>query len=249
MPGFGVVAERLGERAAAHRHGRQRLARVRRHARPSRATRAPPARRDASRRATRRQACTVPCGVDVGAGDDGDHLLAPSRSSTPSGSCAACRDAAECVGVRLRDVGGRARSAMRRAAAVGIGCDGATPDRRRGRTIRGRGAAARVDGIRSADAARPASRCSRRAAAHRGRDGNEADGRRAPVHPVTLGSAGADEDARVPVRQQPAHDRREPALTGMATQPAVGPVPGGYTCRKNALPAPWRTPPGALRVL
>ena len=31
------------------------------------------------------------------------------------------------------------------------------------------------------------------------------------------------------------------------TQPAVG-APT-VTCRKNALPAPWRTPPGALRVL
>jgi hypothetical protein len=34
---------------------------------------------------------------------------------------------------------------------------------------------------------------------------------------------------------------------GMATQPAVG-APS-VTCRKNALPAPCRTPPGALRVL
>ena len=35
----------------------------------------------------------------------------------------------------------------------------------------------------------------------------------------------------------------------IATHPAVGPVPRGCTCRKNALPAPWRTPPGAFRVL
>lgn len=36
-------------------------------------------------------------------------------------------------------------------------------------------------------------------------------------------------------------------VCGIEMQPAV--AEPSVTCRKNALPAPWRTPPGALRVL